>query len=256
MAKASSYANDATITGTDKLFGTDAADTSSKNFTISGIESFLNSNGTLASVAGAQTLTNKTMDFSSGGTNSITLDSDDVIYNNGTSGLSATNVKSAIDELENEIDAVVADTATNSANIATNQGNISTNAGNISTNLSNINANTFSIAEMKLSYNTDNETTASYALTIDDANLMVARGSGATNMTTSLDSTVLGDLDTDDIIAIHRTGSGTSEISLSGVTDRGGATGTIEINRQGGVAFIKKIDGTNVLIYGDITITP
>lgn len=62
MAKASSYANDATITGTDKLFGTDAADTSSKNFTISGIEAYLNTNGTLASVAGSQTITNKTID--------------------------------------------------------------------------------------------------------------------------------------------------------------------------------------------------
>lgn len=51
-------------------------------------------------------LTNKTMDFSSGGTNTLTADAVDVIYDNATSGLTATDTQAAIDEVEGRVDTV------------------------------------------------------------------------------------------------------------------------------------------------------
>lgn len=62
MAKISSYDNDATIAGGDKFLGTDSATGLTKNFTISGVETFLASNGELSTVSSTQTLTNKTID--------------------------------------------------------------------------------------------------------------------------------------------------------------------------------------------------
>ena len=58
-----------------------------------------------------------------------------VTYDNAASGLTAATAQAGIDELENEIDAVVSDVATNTADIATNAGDIATNAAAISTKL-------------------------------------------------------------------------------------------------------------------------
>lgn len=118
MAKTGTYSNDGTIQSTDKLFGTNT-DGSTNNYLISDLTTYFSGQiaisqdempvsvydpagieEQLVGVDAGQTLTNKTMDFTSSGTNSITLDASDVDYDNTTSGLTATNPKSAIDELQ------------------------------------------------------------------------------------------------------------------------------------------------------------
>ena len=61
-----------------------------------------------------------------------------VSYDNATSGLTAVNAQTAIDEVEGRVDTAESDISTNTGNISTNTGNISTNTGNISTNTSDI----------------------------------------------------------------------------------------------------------------------
>jgi hypothetical protein len=70
------------------------------------------SDRSVVSEDGTQTLTNKTVDFSTGGTNTITADSSDIIYDNGTSGLAATDAQAAIDEVDGDLDTHIADTST------------------------------------------------------------------------------------------------------------------------------------------------
>lgn len=54
---------------------------------------------------GTQTLENKTIDATSAtGNNTLSADSDDIVYDNSTSGLTATDVKSAIDELDTRLE--------------------------------------------------------------------------------------------------------------------------------------------------------
>lgn len=51
------YATDATITGTDKVIGTDAADGSTKNYTIDGIKDYTLTNGVTGTFAGPTSIT-------------------------------------------------------------------------------------------------------------------------------------------------------------------------------------------------------
>lgn len=52
-----------------------------------------------------QTVENKTIDATSAtGNNTVSMDSDDIVYDNGVSGLTATDVKAAIDELKTGLD--------------------------------------------------------------------------------------------------------------------------------------------------------
>lgn len=67
-----------------------------------------NSTSTLADINSAQTFDNKTINFSSGGTNTIVADSVNINYVNTGSGLTATNVQTAIDEVEGRVDTVQA----------------------------------------------------------------------------------------------------------------------------------------------------
>lgn len=60
----------------------------------------------LVDLDSVQTLENKTMDFSTGGNNSITADAVDIIYDNTTSGLTAVDTQAAIDEVEGRVDTV------------------------------------------------------------------------------------------------------------------------------------------------------
>lgn len=54
---------------------------------------------------GTQTLENKTMDFTSAtGNNTITADSNDIAYDNAASGMTATNVKDALDEIDTRLE--------------------------------------------------------------------------------------------------------------------------------------------------------
>jgi ECM component-binding autotransporter adhesin len=143
MTKISTYGNDATISATDKIIGTDAVDGSTKNYTVGSLGSFFSTN--------EESLQNKTIDFSSTGNNTIVLDSSDVDYDNTVSSLSATNVKTAIDELTVDIATNASNIQTNDSNITTNTNDISTLSSTVSTNTSNINTNTNSIATLQTS---------------------------------------------------------------------------------------------------------
>lgn len=70
----------------------------------------------LVDLDSAQILENKTMDFSTGGNNSITADAVDIIYDNTTSSLTATDTQSAIDEVEGRVDTVETDLSNHIAN--------------------------------------------------------------------------------------------------------------------------------------------
>jgi hypothetical protein len=60
----------------------------------------------LVDIDSAQTLENKTMDFSSSGNNTLTADASDVLFDNAASGLVAGDVQGAIDEVEGRLDTV------------------------------------------------------------------------------------------------------------------------------------------------------
>lgn len=59
-----------------------------------------------------------------------------ISYDNTTSGLTATDVKAALDEIDAKADTNAGDISTNAGDISTNAGNISTNATNLSTHIS------------------------------------------------------------------------------------------------------------------------
>ena len=57
-----------------------------------------------------QSLTNKTIDGTTAtGTNTISIDADDASYDNAVSGLTATDVKAALDEIDGNLDAHLVD---------------------------------------------------------------------------------------------------------------------------------------------------
>ena len=91
MTKISSYVSDDVVSGGDRIIGTDIVGNVTKNYAVNSLGIFFS---TVAEV-----LENKIMDFSTTGTNTISLDAIDAKYNNTDSGLTATNVKAAIDEL-------------------------------------------------------------------------------------------------------------------------------------------------------------
>jgi hypothetical protein len=69
-----------------------------------------------------------------------------VTYDHSTSGLSATNAQSALDQIDANVDTNTANLATNTANISTNTASIATNTTNIAANTANIVTNTTNIA--------------------------------------------------------------------------------------------------------------
>ena len=69
-----------------------------------------------------------------------------IFFDNTTSGLSATNLQSALDELDGLVNTNTTNIATNTSNIATNTSNIATNTSNIATNTSGTSTNTTNIA--------------------------------------------------------------------------------------------------------------
>ncbi len=89
-----------------------------------------------------------------------------VSYNNAASGLSATNVQNAIDEVEGRIDTTETNIVNNDNDIATNAGNISANANNIVTNASNIINNASNIAA-----NTSNIATNTSGIATNTSNI-------------------------------------------------------------------------------------
>ena len=51
------YANDSTVTGADKVIGTDAADGSTKNYAMNDIKTFVLTNGVTTTVANPTSIT-------------------------------------------------------------------------------------------------------------------------------------------------------------------------------------------------------
>lgn len=292
MTKIRTYATDSTIVSGDKIIGTDAADNSTKNYTVGGLETYYEGNGVLMDVATydpagiatqlvglttTQTLTNKTIDFSSGGTNTITLDSSDADYSNGASGLTATNVQAAIDEIISTYDPAGLSTqlvGLTSTQTLTNKTMDFSSGGtntitldssdvdydNATSGLSatNVKAAIDEVVTEKqpnISYKTNNEATANYSLVAGDNWTVQARGAGA-GMTTTLTSTVLGNMDDSATFAIQNTDGNAMELLFTGVTVYGHVSGTITASNQGDMVWFKKIDGTNVAMWGDYTITP
>ena len=110
-----------------------------------------------------------------------------VSYNNAASGLAATNVQNAIDEVEGRVD-------TAETNIANNDNDISTNAGNITTNANNIGTLTTSVAT-----NADNISTNAGNIATNTSNIATntgvisSLGTAATaDVTTSATDTTAG----------------------------------------------------------------
>ena len=99
-----------------------------------------------------------------------------VSYNNAASGLSATNVQNAIDEVEGRIDTTETNIVNNDNDIATNAGNISANANNIVTNASNIINNASNIAT-----NTSNIAANTSGIATNTSNIAANTSNIATN---------------------------------------------------------------------------
>lgn len=64
----------------------------------------------------------------------VAADAGDIAYDNNSSGLTATNVQGAIDEVEGRLDIAESDISTNASNIATNTSNIASNLAAIQAN--------------------------------------------------------------------------------------------------------------------------
>jgi ECM component-binding autotransporter adhesin len=187
MTKISTYGNDATISATDKIIGTDAVDGSTKNYTVGSLGSFFSTN--------EESLQNKTIDFSSTGNNTIVLDSSDVDYDNTVSSLSATNVKTAIDELTVDIATNASNIQTNDSNITTNTNDISTLSSTVSTNTSNINANASNIQtnDSNITTNTNDISTLSSTVSTNTSNINTNTNSIATLQTSKRDAFEAGE---------------------------------------------------------------
>jgi hypothetical protein len=86
---------------TDARFGYDSSTTSKFKLGEVGSEA------EVATISHSQILTNKTMDFTSAtGTNTISADASDIVFDNTTSGLTATDTQAAVDEVEGRLDTV------------------------------------------------------------------------------------------------------------------------------------------------------
>tara|TARA_R110001599_G_scaffold28968_6_gene99503 strand:+ start:4298 stop:5827 length:1530 start_codon:yes stop_codon:yes gene_type:complete len=96
-----------------------------------------------------------------------------VSYNNAASGLSATNVQNAIDEVEGRIDTAETNIVNNDNDIATNAGNITANANNIATNASNIinNASNIATNTSNIATNTSNISTNTSGISTNASNI-------------------------------------------------------------------------------------
>ena len=70
-------------------------------------------------------------------------------YTNGTSGLAATDVQDAIDEVESRVDTNEGNVSTNTGNIAVNASDIATNAGNIASLGTTVSTNTTNIGNLE-----------------------------------------------------------------------------------------------------------
>ena len=273
MPKISTYSNDATITTTDKFLGTDAADTTTKNFTVGVLDTFYSQT--------TKTLTNKTMDFSSAGTNTITLDAADVDYDNAGSGIASETVQAAIDEIvddyvslvgiqiitnktmnfssggTNTLIADASDVIYNNAGSGLIATNVNAAIDEVDSDVSQVISDVSNLDSRILSYSTATE--ANTADVVDNTFQFKINACGAgASMTRTVSSAELSAISSNAIWALQNTDSGGNsvEIIFSSVTLVGQPSGTLTIDSHGNTLWFIKVSDTQVAIWGDYTITP
>ena len=106
-------------------------------------------------------------------------------YINSTSGLTATTINAAIDEVDAQVDTNVTNIATNTTNIASNDTDISNNTTNIATNTTNIATNASNIATNTsgIATNTSNIATNTTNIATNTTDIATNTTSIATNTT-------------------------------------------------------------------------
>ena len=121
-------------------------------------------------------------------------------YINSTSGLTATTINAAIDEVDAKVDTNVTNITTNTTNIATNASDIATNTTNIATNTTNIASNATNIATnttdiatntTSIATNTTNIATNATNIATNDTDIAANTTNIATNTTNIAANTTL-----------------------------------------------------------------
>lgn len=164
-------------------------------------------NDTLVGKNTTDTLQNKSMDFTAAtGNNTISMDAVDALYDNSTSGLTATEVQSAIDEVEGRLDTVEAEKLRGPQIHA---DNILIKTDGVDTNESQVTG---------ISVDDSNNVTGINDLTIDG------------NLTVNGDSTIINTtvLDVEDInITINKNGTDVTAEGAGLTVERTGTNGSL-----------------------------
>ena len=137
-------------------------------------------------------------------------------YINSTSGLTATTINAAIDEVDAQVDTNVTNIATNTTNIATNASDIATNTTGISTNTTNIATNASNIATNTsgIATNTSNIATNTTNIATNTTDIATNTTSIATNTTNiATNATNISSNDTD--IAANTTNIATNTANIA-----------------------------------------
>ena len=137
-------------------------------------------------------------------------------YINSTSGLTATTINAAIDEVDAQVDTNVTNIATNTTNIATNASDIATNTTGISTNTTNIATNASNIATNTsgIATNTSNIATNTTNIATNTTDIATNTTSIATNTTNiATNATNISSNDTD--IAANTTNIATNTTNIA-----------------------------------------
>lgn len=178
-------------------------------------------NDTLAGIAATQTLTNKTIDATGTGTNTISIDADSVNFDNGVSGLSATDVQAALDEIDSNVDSVA-------ANKLEGPG---THADNLLLKTDGVDTNTM-------------QTTG---ISVDDSNNIT----GVNDLTTTGDVIIGGDLQVNGTLT--SVNSTTLEVTDANVIVNNGGN-QASANSQGAGFTVEMSDATDAAVSYDSTL--
>ena len=167
-------------------------------------------NEQLVGLTATQTLTNKTLDFTSAsGSGSFAADSSDIEYDNSSSSIESTNAKTAIDEL----------------------------------------------SDRQLVYSTNNATSSSFTISASSEGKINER-SASSAMTTIIADVAVTDMKMNSRFAFHNTSGQSQEFIFSNVTLHGQPSGTITSDNEGDIVWFQKIGETSVIMWGDYVNTP
>jgi hypothetical protein len=204
--------NSATLLDTNLTLQDNVDNTKQANFELSGITTSTtrtfglpDDDTTLVGDDTTQILTNKTIDGTSAtGTNTVTIDAADATYDNSTSGLTATNAQTAIDEVEGRLDTAESDIADNTSDIADIRTTTGTSDGD-----TNMGTYTGSLLN-------DNESTKQNIQQLETATeaRVVGPGSSTDNAVARYDSTT-GKLIQDSVVTIDDLGEASGLTALN-----------------------------------------